>query len=268
MRRFVATRALERGYSENAMAGSRSILIADDNRDWTDSLAVILRDAGYTVYTAYDGREAIEAASTALPDVVLLDIGMPKLTGYEVARIFHRHPDATRPVLVAVTAWGREADKLRAQVAGFDYHLTKPVQPEAIVELLEKLGERHAPRRRILIVDDNRASTDSLANLLQVEGHSVRTASDSQEAAEAAVGFGPDIVILELRTPGMSGHEAARRFRRQPPAGPRPLLIAVSAVDTRAEREAALKAGFDYFVPRPVALDALSPMLAQAPTPR
>jgi len=246
------------------MPASPSILIADDNRDWTDTLAAILRAEGYAVHTAYDGREAIEAASTALPDVVLLDIGMPKLTGYEVARIFHRHPDATRPALVAVTAWGRESDKLRARFAGFDYHFTKPVEPTAILELLAKLGREEPPRRRILIADDSRASTDSLADVLLQEGHSVRTAYDSRELAEAAAAFSPDFVILDVRMPSMSGHDVARTFRAQP-AGARPTFVAISAFSVEAERQAALQAGFDYFLAKPVKLEALNPLLANAP---
>lgn len=115
------------------------VLIADDNRDTADSLAQILRKEGYRVYTAYDGRQAIEAASEVRPDIVMLDIGMPKLTGYEVARVFRRHPDKTRPVLIAVTAWGRDSDKLRAQFSGFDHHLTKPVEPASLLRLLASL---------------------------------------------------------------------------------------------------------------------------------
>jgi CheY-like chemotaxis protein len=102
-----------------AAIASRLVLIADDNRDAADSLAAIVRDEGYRVHTAYDGREAIDAAARLRPDVVLLDIGMPKLTGYEAARLFRRQEDTARPVLIAVTAWVRESDKLRAQMAGF-----------------------------------------------------------------------------------------------------------------------------------------------------
>lgn len=247
------------------MRASRSILIADDNRDWTDSLAAILRGAGYTAYTAYDGREALDTAARALPDVVILDIGMPKLTGYEVARIFDRHPRGTRPVLIAVTAWGRESDRLRAQISGFDHHLTKPVDPAAVLRLLRALPEKESPhRRRILIVDDNPAWTDSLADLLLLEGHDVRKAYDGAEAVSIAAGFAPHVVLLDLRMPHMSGHDAARVFRRQP-ADTRPLLIAVSAFDAEAERQAALKAGFDHFLPKPVQLDRLNPLLAAVP---
>lgn len=124
------------------MTADRLILVADDNRDAADALAEILRAQGYRVYTAYDGRQVIEAASEIQPDIVMLDIGMPKLTGYEVARVFHRHPEKTRPILIAVTGWCREGDKLRAQVAGFDYHVSKPIDPASVIELLASLPTR------------------------------------------------------------------------------------------------------------------------------
>src|SRR5687767_3028419 len=76
---------------------AKRVLIADDNRDWADGLAVLLEDEGYAVQTAYDGRQAIEAARTFLPHIVVLDIRMPQMTGYEAASVFRRHPESTRP---------------------------------------------------------------------------------------------------------------------------------------------------------------------------
>ena len=118
---------------------SRRVLIADDNRDWADGLAVLLEEQGYAVRTTYDGREAIEAARTFQPDIVVLDIRMPRLTGYEAARVFHRHPQSTRPILIAITAWAGESGKLRAEMSGFDYYLAKPAEPAEILELLKNL---------------------------------------------------------------------------------------------------------------------------------
>jgi len=118
---------------------SRRVLIADDNRDWADGLAVLLEEQGYAVRTTYDGREAIEAARTFQPDIVVLDIRMPRLTGYEAARVFHRHPQSTRPILIAITAWAGESGKLRAEMSGFDYYLAKPAEPAEILELLKSL---------------------------------------------------------------------------------------------------------------------------------
>ena len=115
------------------------VLIADDNRDWADGLAVLLEEEGYSVRTTYDGREAIEAANTFQPDIVVLDIRMPRLTGYEAARVFRRHPESTRPVLIAITAWTGESGKLRAEMSGFDHYLEKPAEPAKILELLKQL---------------------------------------------------------------------------------------------------------------------------------
>jgi DNA-binding response OmpR family regulator len=114
------------------------ILIADDNRDFADSLAKILAGEGYGVRTSYDGREAIEAAREFLPHVVVLDIRMPAITGFEAARVFSHNAAGSRPVLIAVTGWPGESDKLRASMSGFDYYFGKPVAPTDIVELVKK----------------------------------------------------------------------------------------------------------------------------------
>jgi PAS domain S-box-containing protein len=118
------------------------ILVADDNRDAADSLTMLLQLAGHEVRTAHDGREAVEAAAAFRPDVALLDIGMPGLTGYEVARRVREQPGGAGVVLVAITGWGQEEDKRRAAEAGFDHHLTKPVDPLALERLLSALTPR------------------------------------------------------------------------------------------------------------------------------
>lgn len=109
-------------------AGGRSILIADDNREWVDSLAMVLQSEGYTVFTAYGGREAIEAAQNLHPDVVILDIEMPEMSGYEVARQLRRRLAERTPVLIALTVWSGDADRRLAKRAGFDHHVAKPMR--------------------------------------------------------------------------------------------------------------------------------------------
>jgi CheY-like chemotaxis protein len=114
----------------------RRILIADDNRAWVDSLASVLRNEGYTVFAAYGGREAVAMASEVRPDVVLLDIEMPEMSGYETARRL-RQQLADYPVqIVAVTVWGRESDRAAARLAGFNHHLTKPLLFEQLAKVL------------------------------------------------------------------------------------------------------------------------------------
>jgi CheY-like chemotaxis protein len=114
----------------------RRILIADDNVDAADSLAELFRLDGHEVHVAYDGGQALELFSRADPDVALLDIGMPGLSGIEVVRAIRSHNPRHRATLIAVTGWGQESDRRAALNSGFDHHLTKPVQPEQIEALI------------------------------------------------------------------------------------------------------------------------------------
>ena len=114
----------------------RRILIADDNLDSVEVLSLVLEHAGYEVRTAHDGLEAVQAAATFRPDVALLDIGMPGLNGYEAARRIREQSGGWDMVLVAITGWGQKGDKRRAREAGFDHHLTKPVDPADLQKLL------------------------------------------------------------------------------------------------------------------------------------
>jgi CheY-like chemotaxis protein/two-component sensor histidine kinase len=127
------------GDQAKAAAACRRILAVDDNRDSAESLAVLLRFQGHDVQTAHDGPEAVAVAATYRPEVVLLDIGLPGLNGYDVARAIRKHsPDPV--ILVAVTGWGQDDDRRRAREAGFDYHLVKPVDINGLQKLLNSLG--------------------------------------------------------------------------------------------------------------------------------
>lgn len=117
------------------------ILVVDDNRDAADSLAMILQLKGHEIQTAYDGVEAVQAAATFRPDVVLLDIGMPRMNGYEAAQHIQEQSWGKKIVLVALTGWGQEEDKRRAIEAGLHFHLTKPVELGALDRLLEGLTQ-------------------------------------------------------------------------------------------------------------------------------
>jgi CheY-like chemotaxis protein len=112
------------------------VLVVDDNQDAATSLALLLEISGHVVRTAHDGLQAIAATAEFRPDVVLMDIGMPNLNGYDAARQIRAQPGGEHLVLVAVTGWGQEEDRRRTQTAGFDGHLVKPVDYAAVVQLL------------------------------------------------------------------------------------------------------------------------------------
>ena len=117
-------------------APSRRILLADDNVDFASSLAAMLSARGHEVRIAHDGAEALATAARFNPDFAFLDLGMPKVHGYEVARRLRELPGSSECVLVAVTGWGQEDDRQRAREAGFDRHIVKPVDPSDIETIL------------------------------------------------------------------------------------------------------------------------------------
>jgi two-component system CheB/CheR fusion protein len=122
----------------------RRVLVVDDNLDSVDSLALLLRIRGHQVQTAPDGPAALEAARAFQPEVVLLDIGLPGMTGHEVARRLRQLPGMERALLVALTGYGQDDDRRLSQEAGFNVHLVKPADPDQLQAVLAGLGERPA----------------------------------------------------------------------------------------------------------------------------
>jgi two-component system CheB/CheR fusion protein len=119
---------------------ARRVLVVDDNADAALTLEMLLRSLGHETHVAHDGMAALEAARHFRPDVVLLDIGMPGLDGYEVARRLRAMQGERRPRIVAVTGWGTEADRRRSQEAGFDLHLVKPLDADELAQVLARNG--------------------------------------------------------------------------------------------------------------------------------
>jgi PAS domain S-box-containing protein len=118
------------------------ILVVDDNRDAADSLAMLLGMNGYGIHVGHSGNEALQLARQELPHAMILDIGMPDMSGYEVARRIRAERWGSQIYLIAVTGWGQKEDKDRAIAAGFDHHLTKPVDPDLVESLLQAFFKR------------------------------------------------------------------------------------------------------------------------------
>jgi CheY-like chemotaxis protein len=115
----------------------KRILVADDNRDAADTMGMLLSLSGHEVHVARNGAEALEIAKRVRPDIGIFDIGMPDISGYELAARVRHEAWGQKITLIAVTGWGQDTDKRRAYAAGFNHHLTKPVDPEKL-ELLFK----------------------------------------------------------------------------------------------------------------------------------
>jgi CheY-like chemotaxis protein/anti-sigma regulatory factor (Ser/Thr protein kinase) len=124
------------GSAEVETPAARRILVVDDNRDAADSLGMLLRMMGHEVETAHDGLEAVGAAAVFKPDIILLDVGLPRLNGYEAARRIRAQEGGPGIMLIAMTGWGQEEDRRRSREAGFDHHMTKPVEFEVLKRLI------------------------------------------------------------------------------------------------------------------------------------
>ncbi|MBY0513938.1 MAG: response regulator, partial [Gemmataceae bacterium] len=135
----VTTDRREAGANSKPKPARRRILVVDDNADGAISLAEMLGLMGNETQTAHNGLEAVDVAAAFRPDVILMDIGMPKLNGYDACRRIREQPGSNGVVIVACTGWGQDEDKKKSQDAGFDLHMVKPVDPAALEKLLAEM---------------------------------------------------------------------------------------------------------------------------------
>jgi CheY-like chemotaxis protein len=142
----VSARPAEEREPQAAAVPPQRILVADDNHDSAESLAILLRLAGHEVETASDGEQALAAAERFRPHVAVLDLGMPRLSGHDVARALRQKDWASDLVLVAATGWSQPEEFERTREAGFDAHLVKPVESRALLKLLSG-DDLRKPRR-------------------------------------------------------------------------------------------------------------------------
>lgn len=118
------------------------VLVADDNRDGADGFAMLMELLGHEVRTAYSGKQALALAEEFRPQLAMLDIGMPEMNGYDLARNIRQQPWGRDMVLVAITGWGQDEDRLQAEAAGFDHHRAKPVELDALDPIVAQARAR------------------------------------------------------------------------------------------------------------------------------
>jgi DNA-binding response OmpR family regulator len=133
----VSKEAVQTLSAEGIPGEALRVVVADDYPDTAESLAILLRSAGYDVRVARDGEEARCLVSEWYPDVCVLDLSMPALDGCDLARWVHGHCPVQRPLLIALTGWGRREDQKRARESGFDHFFMKPADPSELVRMLE-----------------------------------------------------------------------------------------------------------------------------------
>src|SRR6266853_718425 len=202
---------------------SARILVIEDNRPNLDLMSYLLTAFGYTPLTAHDGAEGVEAAEREIPDLIVCDVHLPKLDGYEVAKRLKGHPSLHRTPLVAVTALAMVGDRDRVLAAGFDGYIPKPIVPQTFVTQVEAFlpperrspphprsrataaaapvdrGPRHAPRHRtILVVDDLATNREVIESSLAPFGYRIVPTHSAEGGLALARESPPDLILCDV----------------------------------------------------------------------
>jgi CheY-like chemotaxis protein len=222
-------RAAGPGFRSGPLVRPLRVLVVDDCQDTTDSTAALVALWGHDARRAYGGVDALQVAAEYRPDVLLVDLAMPGVDGYAVARRARSLPGLGGALLIALTGYMSAEHRRRAGAAGFDFFVVKPMDPHTLEALLMSrqvaLSGPPAPAAdrpadyRILVVDDDDGVLRSLAAGLPREGFDVCLAASGQEAADLLGACRPaiDAVLLDVRMPGRDGPETLAALRKQDP---------------------------------------------------
>jgi two-component system, cell cycle response regulator len=256
------------------------ILIIEDNPTNLELMRYLLHASGHILFTASDGSEGIETARHANPDLIVCDIQMPDLDGYEVARRLKKDPVLRAVPLVTVTSYAMAGDRDAAVAAGFDGYLTKPIAPETFVSQLEVFlrpgqGQSSPPlaaeaqaapqpapeitptRASILIVDDSPANLALMRSVLEPFGYQVTTAGGVAKALALAREAAPDLIVSGPHAAMRDGLALVREIRAGPALRMMPLVMIASAAWNERERREALEYGASRLLVRPIEPEAL-----------
>jgi two-component system, cell cycle response regulator len=251
------------------------ILVIEDNPTNLDLMCYLLRAFGYAPLTASDGEEGLEVAQREQPDLILCDIQMPRLSGFEVVRRLKNHPALSQIPLVAVTASAMVGDSDKVLAAGFDGYIAKPITPETFVEQVARYlpsDRRASPlpsseisgtidpvfvlsmtgHWRILVVDDNPVNLTLKQRILEPMGSIVGTASGMEDALALARQTPPDLIISDVNMPGGSGLAFIGKVKADPLLCSIPFIFITSTAQDERSRDADLALGADRFLYRPL----------------
>jgi two-component system cell cycle response regulator len=249
------------------------ILVVEDNEINLSLMTYLLQAAGYEALEARDGEEGLRAAMAGSPDLILCDLQMPKLNGYDLAARVKSTDDLKHIPLVAVTALAMVGDREKTSAAGFDGYLSKPINPETFVQQVEKLlptdrrsvtneqavqptpaaaEKTVAAGPTILVVDDGPANLELAVSLLEPLGYRVITARYPRVALESARTERPDLVISDVCMPEGSGFDFLREWRNDPGLRAIPFIFLTSTMVDEKDRVRALAAGANLYLIRPI----------------
>ncbi len=247
------------------------ILIIEDNQANLDLMTYLLEAFGHTTLCAVNGEAGLEAAERENPDLVVCDLQLPKVDGYEVARRLKSRPHTRAIPLVAVTAYAMVGDRDGALAAGFDGYLSKPIIPETFVRQVEdfltpeqRSGKKPpaaeqsptptppAQRATILVVDDSPINLSLISSTLEPFGYQIIPAGSVREALDIARRQTPDMILSDLHMPERDGFDLFLEVKNHPRLGLVPFVLISSSVWGDKDRIRALELGATKFISRPI----------------
>jgi two-component system, cell cycle response regulator len=249
------------------------IVIIEDNPANLELMSYLLKAFGHSVVSAIDGCEGLEAVRREPPELIICDVQLPKLDGYEVARRLKSDPGLKDIPLIAVTALAMVGDRDKGLRAGFDGYISKPIEPDTFVPELEKFlraerrGETPAPqpspagecphasqrkRDTILVVDDVSINLDLARGILEPHGYRVWTADSVEQGMALVAQATPDLIVSDLEMPGADGFELLRRIKAIPRLEAIPFVLISSSMWGEKDRELARRLGAARFFLRPI----------------
>jgi two-component system cell cycle response regulator len=245
------------------------ILIIEDNETNLELMIYLLQEFGYEPMTALDGEEGLTAIRQERPDLVLCDIQMPNLDGYELVKIVKADPDLRQIPIVAVTALAMAGDRDKGLAAGFDSYINKPLNPQTFVQQVEKLlgvtpspvpghitaaATDRAPAKKatILVIDDLAANIKLMESLLEPFGYHIVAASGMTEAMALARKLLPDLIVSDVCMHEGTGYDLCEAIKTDPRVKHIPVILLTSTYSDEGARQKGLALGAKRFLFRPI----------------
>lgn len=224
----------------------KKVLIIEDEPELVRALEVRLKTHDYDVITALDGEDGLRKAKEEHPDLVILDIMLPRIEGYEVCRRLKSDESCKHIPIMMVTVKAQNKDKVKGLRMGADEYVVKPFEWD---DLLEKVNSLVGSKATILVTDDEPDLVKALTLRLESEGYSVVTASDGKESIEKVRESVPDLIILDVMMPGMDGFETCRRLRKDLDLDIPIIMLTVKAEP--GDKARCFQMGADVYIAKP-----------------
>lgn len=259
----------------------------EDNPTNLKLMVFLLKKFGHEVLQAHDGAEGVEKARQERPELILLDIHMPRMDGYEAVRLIASSSECNRIPVVAVTALAMVGDREKILASGFSGYISKPVEPETFAAEVqgylggtvppagafrsspsrpEALATKVAPRKKlavVLFVDNMQTNINLVRSILAPSGYDVVTALSAKEGLDAARRTKPDLIVSDVHMPHQDGYDFMRMVRAEPELAATPFVFLSSSVWSIREQEHALREGAAKFISRPIEPSSLLSQLEE-----